>query len=340
VTPELFTAGGAMLDCIVAADGTLALERIGGNAVHAAVGATLMGARAGILARVPEGWPVAQIAAAGIDTAGLRIEAAAMPDPEWFFHRADGNRVDRLHASLAAANAFGVNGDRISPALAAAWESHLREGGAAHAGWASFRAAHPVLPEHVPPAWWGARGVHVAPGASNAQLALAQAARGRGLIVTLDPGFTARTLFPALLEALLGACDMFLPSEAELTALRPGLAPAAALASLARAGGPVLLAKLGAAGALLLDPAEGVVHALPALPAFARDPTGAGDAFAGGALAGLVRGEGVAAAARRGIVAGAFAVEASGALAPLTARAEAVAARLLRLEQFTARSPP
>ena len=340
MTPELFTAGGAMLDCIVAVDGTLALERIGGNAVHAAVGATLMGARAGILARIPQGWPVALIAAAGIDTAGLRIEAAAMPDPEWFFHRADGSRVDRLHASLAAADAFGLRGEHVSPLQAAAWEAHLRAGAATQAGWARFRAAHPVLPGQVPPAWWGARGVHVAPGASDAQLALAQAARGRGLIVTLDPGFTAQALTPALLEALLGACDVFLPSEAELTALRPGLSPAAALASLARAGGPVLLAKLGAAGALLFDPAEGEVQALPALPAVAVDPTGAGDAFAGGVLAGLVRGEGVAAAARRGIVAGAFAVEATGALTPLTASAEAVAARLLRLEQFTARSLP
>jgi ribokinase len=339
VTPRLFTAGGATLDCIVAADGTLALSQIGGNAVHSAVGATLMGVRAGIVARVPQGCPVNRFAGTPLDATGIRIEPVALPDPEWFFHRPDGSRVDRLHASVAEAEAFGIAGARVAPESAAAWEAHLRSRPAAP-GWAAFRAAHPVLPEHVPPAWWSARGVHVAPGATEAQLALARAARARGLRVTLDPGFTARSLQPDLLEAVLGACDMFLPSEVELQALRPGLPPAAALATLARPGGPVLLAKLGGAGALLLDPAKGSPVHLPALTVNALDPTGAGDAFAGGVLAGLVLGEPVAIAARRGLVAGACAVERMGALAPLDLPPEEIAARLAHIEQLIARREP
>lgn len=316
-----------MMDCIVGADGTLALDQIGGNAIHAAVGATLMGARAGIVARVPADWPTERLAATPICSEGFHREPGPLPDPEWFFHRSDGSRADRLHASLTEAAAFGVQGARIAPALAAAWEAHLR-GRPDAPGWAGFRAAHPVGPEHVPPGWWVARGVHVAPGATTAQLALARAARAAGLLVTLDPGFTARDLTPPLLEAVLAACDVFLPSEAELRVLRPGLAAAAALLSLKRPGGPLLLAKLGAAGALLMDPADGEPRALPALPAIARDPTGAGDAFAGGVLAGLVRGETPADAACRGIVAGAFAVERFGALSPLGATPAEVAGRL------------
>jgi ribokinase len=339
VTPRLFTAGGATLDCIVAADGTLALSQIGGNAVHSAVGATLMGVRAGIVARVPQGWPVDLLAGTPLDAGGIRTEPAALPDPEWFFHRPDGSRVDRLHASLAEAEAFGIAGARVEPERAAAWEAHLRARAPAP-GWAAFRAAHPVLPEHVPRGWWSGRGVHVAPGATEAQLALAHAARERGLRVTLDPGFTARSLQPDLLEAVLGACDVFLPSEAELQALRPGLPPAAALATLARPGGPVLLAKLGGAGALLLDPAEGSLVHLPALPVHALDPTGAGDAFAGGVLSGLVLGGPVAVAARRGLVAGACAVERMGALAPLALPPEDVAARHARIEQLIGRRQP
>ncbi|PWS38958.1 hypothetical protein DFH01_06855 [Falsiroseomonas bella] len=339
MTPQLFTAGGATLDCIVAADGALALAQIGGNAIHSAVGATLMGARAGIVARVPQGWPVHQLIGTPLDATGIRIEPAALPDPEWFFHRPDGSRVDRLHASLREADAFGIRGASVSPAAAKAWECHLRAR-PDRPGYAAFRAAHPVLPEHVPPIWWSARGLHVAPGVTAAQLALARAARQRGLIVTLDPGFTARSLSPDQLEALLGACHVFLPSEAELQALRPGLSPASALASLARPDGPVLLAKLGAAGALLLDPRDGLPQPLPALPVSAIDPTGAGDAFAGGVLAGLVAGEPVARAAARGLVAGACAVEAMGALAPLALPPEQIAARRARIEQLITRSLP
>lgn len=337
MTPSLFTAGGATLDCIVADDGTLALAAIGGNAVHSAVGAALMGAQAGIVARVPQGWPIGQLAATPLDTAGIRVEAVPLPDPEWFFHRPDGSRVDRLHASLAEAEAFGISGARVEPGIADAWERHLR----AHPdrpGYATFRAAHPVGPDHVPPAWWSARGVHIAPGATEGQLALARAARQRGLTVTLDPGFTARSLSPDQLEALLGACDVFLPSEAELQALRPGLPPDAALVALMRQGGPVLLAKLGADGALLLDPADGAPRRLPALALRALDPTGAGDAFAGGVLAGLVAGEPVERAARRGLIAGASAVERMGALAPLALPADEVAARCARIDQLIARS--
>lgn len=257
-----------------------------------------------------------------------------MPDPEWFFHRADGSRIDRLHASVATAEAFGVRGPRVTQTLAREWEGHLIAKSDGESGWTAFRTAHPVLPQHVPEHWWTARGIHVAPGDPKAQLALARAGRAQGLHVTLDPGFATHRLDPVLLGVLLEACDVFLPSEAELHVLRPGLPPAAALAALARPGGPVLLAKLGRAGALLLDPADGEPRRLPALPVLAPDPTGAGDAFAGGVLAGLVRGETAGAAVRRGIVAGSFAVEQSGALAPLNARPGDVITRLQQLDRI------
>lgn len=326
MTPVLFTAGGATLDCIITAEGALALNELGGNAVHSAVGAALFGVRVGIVARVPAGWPVETVAEAGLLVGGVRIEDVPMPAPEWFFYRADGSRCDRLHATAAEAEAFGIIGNYVPQERARAWEEHLRTR-TPPAGFAAFRAAHPVGPEHVPSSWWSARGVHVGPGRSETQLALARAARGRGLVVTLDPGFTARDLAPDLLTALLSSCDVFLPSEAELSALRPGLSPAEAVVSLGRPDGPVILAKLGAAGALLLEPGTGSPLRLSPLPVIAADPTGAGDAFAGGLLSGLVAGETVRAAALRALVAGATAAERPGALAPLSLPQSEIAAR-------------
>lgn len=340
MTPEVFTAGGATLDCTVAADGTLALGVIGGNAIHSAAGARLLCARVGVVARVPQGWPLAVLAASGIDVGGVRIEPVPEPAPEWFFHRADGSRQDRLHAGLAEAARFGLNGRRARPEDARAFAAHLHATRSGRHGYAAFRAAHPVCPEHVPSDYWQARIVHIAPAEPEAQLALVRAARARGLCITLDPGFGAAALTAPLLAELLATCDVFLPSEAELQMLRPGLAPEAAVASLTTRTGPVVLAKLGARGALLLDPRAGEVQALAPAPAHARDPTGAGDAFAGGLAAGLALGEPMGHAARRALLAGACAVEQSGALALLGHPASEVAARLSALQPSAVRSLP
>ena len=82
MTPCVFTCGGATLDCSVAPDGALALAVIGGNAIHAAAGARLMGASVGAVARVPEGWPVEALVAAGLDARGVHREVTPEPEPE------------------------------------------------------------------------------------------------------------------------------------------------------------------------------------------------------------------------------------------------------------------
>ena len=66
----------------------------------------------------------------------------------------------------------------------------------------------------------------------------------------------------------------------------------------------------GAAGLLLMAAGD-----VPALAADVQDTTGAGDAFCGGVLAGLVAGEGPVRAAAMGTVSAAFVIEAVGALA-------------------------
>jgi sugar/nucleoside kinase (ribokinase family) len=58
------------------------------------------------------------------------------------------------------------------------------------------------------------------------------------------------------------------------------------------------------------------------------DPTGAGDAFAGGFLAGRLRGETIERALARGVVAASFALEDWGATRMLQATADEAAARL------------
>ncbi|MFJ1895597.1 carbohydrate kinase family protein [Streptomyces sp. NPDC088115] len=152
---------------------------------------------------------------------------------------------------------------------------------------------------------------------ATALLALREAGR-RNIPVSVDPastGFLAELGVDRFLE-LVGEVDLLLPNadEARLLTGLPGAADAAAELSLL--AGRVVVT-LGRDGALLA--AGGMVTGrVPAEPV--RDPvdsTGAGDAFTGGFLAGLLAGEDPATAAVAGCLAGARAVMAVGGRPPL-----------------------
>lgn len=326
MTPDLFAAGGVLLDCIVEADGTLHLDQPGGNAVFAASAARLFADHVGVVGCVPSDYPPGILAAlreGGLDLDGVRTVPDETAAPEWFFHHADGSRIDGVHGH---ATAPGPIGTRLDPPTARRWRRVLAALPATH-GFAAFRARHPVRTEHVPPDWWRARGVHLAANAPPQLLEMARAARAKGMLSTLDPGPRAADLTPEVLAELLGLVDAFMPSARELAVLRPGMSPWAAACDLAQRARGLVVAKLGADGALLLAPNAEPVR-VPAMPATARDPTGAGDAFCGAFLAGLAHGCPPIEAASRAAVAAAFAVETTGALALLRTPRAALRARL------------
>lgn len=320
MTPSVFAAGGVTLDCVVEADGTVHLDRLGGNAVHAAGGAKLFAASAGVVGRVPADFPgqiFASIAESGLDAKGLARVPDTRASAEWFFNRADGAREDRLHADSAEFAAFAGGSARLDESACARWIAHLRASSTGRTGFAAFRAAHPVRVADVPHEYWRARGVHLGANAMAETLDLARAAKARGLVVTLDPGFRAAEYDAAYLDAVLATVDAFLPSEKELAALRPGVDPARALIELAGTSSAIVALKRGAAGAWAIGPG-GVLRVAPGLQVAARDPVGAGDSFCGAFLSALAEGTGLDMALRRGVVAGACAVESTGALALLS----------------------
>ncbi|MEO1103868.1 MAG: PfkB family carbohydrate kinase, partial [Pseudomonadota bacterium] len=107
--------------------------------------------------------------------------------------------------------------------------------------------------------------------------------------------------------------DAFLPSEVELAALVPGAALGDALATIATRTKGAVAVKLGPEGVLVWDRAAHSAVAVPALPVATLDPTGAGDSFCGGFLAGLVETGDPVEAARFGAVAASAVVRHFGA---------------------------
>ncbi|MFE7213077.1 carbohydrate kinase family protein [Streptomyces sp. NPDC057611] len=142
------------------------------------------------------------------------------------------------------------------------------------------------------------------------------AARARGVPVSLDPasaGFLV-TLGVDRFRSLVEGVDVLLPSRDEACLLTGLPDPADAAAELSRHV-PLVVVKQGAAGARVAH--AGAVRAhVPAVPAIARDTTGAGDAFTGAFLAALLAGADPQTAAARGCAAGALAVARVGGRPP------------------------
>lgn len=337
---EVFTCGGIMIDNVVAADGTVHLETMGGNAVYSAAGARLWQDGVGMVGVVPGNYPhgcLSDVERGGVDTRGVRRAEATVECPEWFFHRPDGSRIDGLHAETSALAAFGLSTERIAPDDARRFEAHLGQRPNAGIGFGAFRAAHPVEPEHVPHEYWRtARGVHLAPNRIDAQGRILRQAKAAGLSVSLDPGLHAATMTREELADVLASCDAFLPSEKELRAIMPDDEPEPAVRRLAGRGPGAIVAKLGAQGSIVFDRSRNRAVAVPPVAVRAPDPTGAGDAFCGGFLAGLLRSADPVLAVCFGTVSASFAVEAFGPFHLLRAdRAEAMA----RLRALIARVP-
>jgi len=118
------------------------------------------------------------------------------------------------------------------------------------------------------------------------------------------------------LRPLLAGVTAFLPSEEELRGLFWGQTYDLweMLLAIGQYGVEVVVAKRGASGQAVLDVPGKHRWEIPAYPARLADPTGAGDAFCGGFLAGFKKTYDPLEAAIHGNVAASLAVEGSGAL--------------------------
>jgi fructokinase len=149
------------------------------------------------------------------------------------------------------------------------------------------------------------------PGAISAAGAAMDAARRQGCRISFDPNIRPElTCAPEAQQALweiLDACQLFLPSEADLRFFHPGLAVHDAVRKfLERPSLEAVVLKRGAAGSLYADRKQRIEA--PAFEVAEVDPTGGGDCFCGTFLAGLTTGLPIRQALVRANAAGALAV--------------------------------
>ncbi len=161
--------------------------------------------------------------------------------------------------------------------------------------------------------------------------AVADFAATQGSCLVFSPGglICARGL-PYLLD-LLPKPDVWLLSRSEALALLPGSAPQDSPSALCRQGARQVVITLGERGAAYASHERAVLS--PALPVDrVVDTTGAGDAFAGGMLGGILLGKGVEASLRLGTAAASLKIRHAGARRGLPS--------MVQLQQLLAESSP
>ena len=294
---DLAVAGNLLVDDLVYEDGGTRMAQPGGAVLYAALGASLWGVKVGIFSVIGDDYPSSmldRLQARGIDLSGSR--PLGRPGLRtWLLY--EGRRRHVVH------RLDGPSHREVSP-TAADLDAGPR-----------------------------ARAVHLAPMPFDVQRGVVDGLAGRDVNLSLDPYelLTAGNL--ASWKRLLAGVDDFLFSEDEMMVEGGLQRPRPVLAELCGQGaadsGPRrIFYKRGARGGIAYDRRARCYLEWTARARAVVDPTGAGDAFAGGVLAGRLLGEPLSRALERGAASAAFAVEGEGAEGLLAADPDSARRRL------------
>lgn len=330
-TLRYLLAGQLRRDYALFPSGKVINDAPGGNLPYAAVGLAVWERESlpGLLARIGEDYPqewIDTLTQCGFDTRGIHILPEAM-DLRSFYVYTDRNtrlsdepvahyaRLEQpfpkaLLGYRPPANTFDSR-TRLSP-------TSLRQG-------------------DIPEDYLDATAAHLCPLDYLTQILLPAILRQRGFTtVTLDPSSGSMTpTFWDDIPALVAGLTAFLPSEEEMRALFHGRSTdlwemAEALASY---GCELIVIKRGERGQLLYDAVTKSKWEILAYPARVVDPTGAGDAFCGGFLAGYRQTYDPLQAVLYGSISASLVVEGSGPFYALQALPGLAQARLETLRE-------
>ena len=168
----------------------------------------------------------------------------------------------------------------------------------------------------------------------DAVLAAAAIARIAGAMVSFDTNLRLRLWgierARALVDAMLGRCDIALPSMGDMAELWPGITPLDAVRLCFERGAATVALKMGEEGALVARRGDSTWWRVEPLAVQAIDATGAGDAFGGAFVTRLLAGDDAAGAGRYAVACAGLATQGYGAVAPVPRR-DAVLAALGRV---------
>jgi len=295
--PRYGIIGGLTLDNVITADGRCFIAKPGGNTLWSALGAALWGGSVGIVSRAGTDYPDATLtglAMRGVDVSGITRYRAPHRLRISYQHEANGGRRQPVPEAVL---------DRLPEAQRLAFvdttiDSVARKGADPSFHDIPLHWLSAVVAWHVP----------LLPLATHRALVTELAAQTMAQVTSDCPNRIELSNLVEDMRPSLAGIDVFLPSTSDLDVVHPDLAPVEVLDALLDAGARTIVLKCGAEGSLVAD-SLGRRYRIPAFPVRVVDPTGAGDAFCGGFIVGLVTTGDPALAAVYGAVSASFAIE-------------------------------
>ena len=328
--PRFVVAGLMRREYLLPPVGRPLLDAPGGNLLYAAGGLRVWETEIGLLGRVGEDYPFQwrrDFEALGFDTRGLKILPGSL-DLRTF--RA---YSESFESSLNNPVSHFARRELTFPKALLGYKPPSDDQD-------NPRQPHPHAPTvgDIPKEYLDASAAHICPMdfTSQGQL-LAAFKAGSATTVTLDPEPAYMTTnFHKDLRELLNGLTAFLPSREELQSLFWGKTNDLweMIEGLGTFGCEFILMKSGGLGQYLYDAVGKHRWEIPAYPSRIADPTGAGDAFCGGFLAGYRKSYDPLEAALYGNVSASLKVEGSGAFYPLDVMPGLAQARLESLRDL------
>ncbi len=302
--------GGFSIDTLLFPGANEPRVLCGGNAPYAAIGAAIWARRTGDIGIVgtvgttyPRAW-IGVLRATGIDLAGVEEISE--------------DHMLTFRASYDAAGHRHVDTGELAPCKARA------------------RALPAMV--RLPAAYLQAEVVLCCQYGLEAQREHARYLHRHGLRVFLDPSEEqSASLSERGLRELVRSVEAFLPSEMEVPAFLAAdlsLQPERVARALGGYGPRVVAVKLGQRGSVIYDRSRTAALVVSAYPTTVVDPTGAGDAYAGGFMVSYIETGDPLEAALRATVSASLVVERVGALAAIQELALLRREARARLEQL------
>jgi sugar/nucleoside kinase (ribokinase family) len=327
--PSFILVGSLTRDYLLPPFGQPLLDSPGGNLLHAASGLAVWDARLGLVSRVGEDYPrqwLKELDARGWDISGIRIQPGAL-DQRSFLAWSESFEASRNNP----VSHFARRGIPFPKALLG-----FQPRSDSQTALGKPDPAAPVLSD-VPANYLDAGALHLCPLRLAGHLQFLDALRGAMRVLTLDP--SAAYMTPSSLKEVRGLASgltAFLPSLEEITALFWGQThdPWEMAAAIGEFGCEYVVIKCGPRGQLLYDALNRRRWEIPAYPARLADPTGVGDVFCGGFLAGYRKNYDPLEGVLCGNVSASLAIEGSGPFYPLDVAPGLAEARLGALREM------
>ncbi len=296
---DYIVLGCLAIDNIVNAQGITKLNQFGGNAAYGGAGIHIWDSgEIGLVSRkgndFPEAW-IKELQDYGIDTKGIKKVDESHLMTSGMLYDSYGNREELV-----------FNEDNQT--------DESKEGFPTMTPWEVTKAHDLFAPEiHDIPADYIGAAVMIGARHYDRQLSYANFLREQNPegIIIMDTGKDyMKPEYELKLPELLRKVDVLLPSESEVCGLFGfDVDMEWAARRLCRMGAKAVVIKLGVKGCLIYQAIEDKIHYVPVFPANVQDPTGAGDSFCGGFLAGLKESGDLIQAAMYGAVSASFIIE-------------------------------